>query len=194
MGKRAGDTMDKDTGRVCPVAMAGSLDNRLRRWFQNPHKILHPFLREGMTALDIGCGPGFFAIPMAQLVGESGRVIAVDLQKGMLDRVRRKIAGSTLEQRIVLHKCETDRIGISEAVDFALLFYVIHEIPEKEKFFNEMSNIMKQTGQILVVEPLFHVSKASFQRTLGKAEAAGFTALPGPRLFPDRTAVLRKRA
>ncbi len=182
--------MNHDTGRVCPVELAGSLDNRLRRWFQNPFKILSPFVRKGMTVLDVGCGPGFFTIPMAQLVGESGRVFAVDLQKGMLDRVQRKITGTDLEKRIVLHKCDRDSIGVSEQIDFALMFYMIHEIPEKDKFFNEMASIMKQTGRMLVVEPLFHVTKASFRRTLGKAEAAGFTAFPGPRLFPDRTAIL----
>ncbi|MBN1880037.1 class I SAM-dependent methyltransferase [bacterium] len=183
--------MDKDTGRVCPVELAGSLDNRLRRFFQNPYKILRPYVRVGRTALDLGCGPGFFTIPMAQLVGESGRVIAVDLQQGMLDRVRRKIAGTDLEKRIILHRCDADRIGVSEQVDFALLFYMIHEIPEKNKFFNEMAHIIKGNGQVLIVEPLFHVSRASFKRTLGKAEAAGFIVLPGPRLFPDRTAILR---
>lgn len=144
-----------------------------------------------MTALDVGCGPGFFTIPMAHLVGVSGRVIAVDLQQGMLDRLQRKIAGSDLETRIDLHRCDADTIGISGHVDFALLFYMIHEIPEKSKFFNEMVHVIKRNGQVLVVEPVFHVSKASFRRTLGKAEAAGFTAIPGPKLFPDRTAILR---
>jgi ubiquinone/menaquinone biosynthesis C-methylase UbiE len=66
--------------RVCPVKRAGSLDNRIRRWIQNPKKILKPYIEEGMTVLDIGCGPGFFSIDMAQMVGKTGRVIAADLQ------------------------------------------------------------------------------------------------------------------
>ena len=79
---------------VCPVERANSLDSKLRRWIQNPLKILAPYLREGMSVLDIGCGPGFFTIDMAMMVGESGRVIAADLQEGMLERLRRKIAGT----------------------------------------------------------------------------------------------------
>ena len=71
--------MSDRTGRVCPVERAGSLDNTIRRWLQNPKKILGPYLDEGMTVVDIGCGPGFFSIDMAQMVGKSGRVIAVDL-------------------------------------------------------------------------------------------------------------------
>jgi 2-polyprenyl-3-methyl-5-hydroxy-6-metoxy-1,4-benzoquinol methylase len=54
--------------RVCPVERAASLDNRIRRWLQNPQKILRPYIEKGMTVLDIGCGPGFFSIDMAQLV------------------------------------------------------------------------------------------------------------------------------
>jgi ubiquinone/menaquinone biosynthesis C-methylase UbiE len=69
---------------VCPVERAGSLDSKIRRWLQNPQKILVPYVREEMTVLDIGCGPGLFSVEMARMVGKSGRVIAVDLQEGML--------------------------------------------------------------------------------------------------------------
>lgn len=92
--------------RVCPVESAGSLDGRIRRFFQNPQKILEPYMREGMTILDLGCGPGFFSIAMAEMVGETGKVIAVDLQEGMLRRLKDKIKGTSIENRVKLHKCE----------------------------------------------------------------------------------------
>ena len=76
--------MNNTKNRVFPVERAESLDNIIRRWLQNPQKILRPYLKEGMTVLDIGCGPGFISIDMAQMVGESGQVISVDLQEGML--------------------------------------------------------------------------------------------------------------
>lgn len=88
-----------------------------------------------MTVLDVGCGPGFFSIAMAQMVGKSGRVIASDLQEGMLQKVKAKINGTELEERIVLHKCEENKIGLSESVDFVLLFYMVHEVPNKVVFF-----------------------------------------------------------
>ncbi|NTU84989.1 MAG: methyltransferase domain-containing protein, partial [Chloroflexales bacterium] len=86
--------MTDTNDRVCPAALAGGLDNRLRRWLQNPRPILEPYVHAGMTALDIGCGPGFFTLELAQLVGPSGRVIAVDLQADMLEKVRTKIQGT----------------------------------------------------------------------------------------------------
>ena len=47
---------------------SGSLDNFLRRLTHKPQKILSPFIREGMTVLDMGCGPGFFTAELARLV------------------------------------------------------------------------------------------------------------------------------
>ena len=100
--------------RVCPVEMADGLDIKIRRWLQNPKKILGPYIEEGMIVLDVGCGPGFFTLDLAQMVGKTGRVVAVDLQEGMLQKLRNKIEGTEIEKRIVLHKCEVDKIGLSE--------------------------------------------------------------------------------
>ena len=66
--------MGQDRNRVCPVGCAWGLEIGLRRWLQNPQKILAPYVSAGMTVLDIGCGPGFFSIEMARLVGPAGRV------------------------------------------------------------------------------------------------------------------------
>ena len=56
-----------DNIRVCPAELAGTLDNPLRRLFQNPERILKPYLTRGMTVLDLGCGPGYFSIEIAKL-------------------------------------------------------------------------------------------------------------------------------
>ncbi len=183
--------MNKDQDRICPVGISGCLDNMVRRVVQNPLKILSPYVKEGMTALDVGCGPGFFTIPMAHLVGSTGRVIAVDLQEGMLDKIRRKITGTEIEKRIVLHKCDKMGIGISGRVDFVLLFYVVHELSDKDNFFGEIARMMWPSAQVLFVEPPFHVSKSAFDVSLEKAETAGLMRYQGPKLFLSRTAILR---
>ena len=184
--------MSNRNNRVCPVERAGSLDSRIRRWLQNPQKILRPYIEEGMTVLDVGCGPGFFSIDMAQMVGKSGRVIASDLQEGMLQKVRDKIKGTELEKRITLHKCEENKIGVSEHVDFILLFYMVHEIPHKEEFFNEIGTILRPNGQVLIVEPPFHVSKSALEETVRKARNAGFADVEGPNVLFSKTVILKK--
>lgn len=184
--------MSDRNNRVCPVERAGSLDNRIRRWLQNPQKILRPYVGKGMTVLDIGCGPGFFSIDMAQLVGKSGRVIATDLQEGMLQKLREKIQGTALEERLTLHKCEENKIGVSENVDFVLVFYMFHEVPNQKEFLNEIGSILKPNGQVLIVEPPFHVSKPAFEEIIRKARNAGFTLVERPKVFLSKTAVLKK--
>jgi len=178
--------------RVCPVERAGSLDNKIRRWLQNPRKILSPFIEEGMTVLDLGCGPGFFSIDMAQMVGKSGRVIASDLQEGMLQKLKEKIQGTELEERITLHKCQKNRIGVLENVDFVLAFYMVHEVPNQEEFLNEIGAILKPNGQIFIVEPPFHVSKKSFKKTIRTARGAGFTPAERPKVLFSKTMIFKK--
>ncbi len=180
------------SNRVCPVERAGILDHRIRRWLQNPQKILSPYIEEGMTVLDIGCGPGFFSIDAAQMVGPSGRVIASDLQEGMLQKLRDKIQGTELEERITLHPCEEDKIGVSANVDFVLAFYMVHEVPNPKKFFEEIKSILKPNGRVLVVEPPFRVSKRAFEKTIGKAREAGLKPLEGPKVLLSRTVILKK--
>jgi ubiquinone/menaquinone biosynthesis C-methylase UbiE len=184
--------MSKRNSRVCPVQRAGRLDSRIRRWIQNPRKILGPYVEEGMTVLDIGCGPGFFSVDLARMVGESGHVIASDLQEGMLQKLRKKIQGTELEKRVILHKCEENEIGVSEDVDFVLAFYVVHEVPDQEKLFNEIKSILKPNGKVFIVEPPFHVSKAAFEETVRIAQNAGLRPVERPNVVLSKTVILKR--
>jgi len=182
--------MKKDKNRVCPVELAGSLDSKFRRWLQNPYKILAPYVKEGMKVIDIGCGPGFFSIEMAKIVGQKGKVIAADLQEGMLWKIQDKINGTELEKIIQLHKTDKDRINVNEKVDFALAFYMVHEVPNKESLFIEIKNLLVEKGKLLVVEPHFHVSKKAFESTMNFAKSIGFGVIQGFKLSIGRYAVL----
>jgi ubiquinone/menaquinone biosynthesis C-methylase UbiE len=183
--------MERDKNRVCPVELAGSLDNKIRKWFQNPQKILAPYIKEGMIVLDIGCGPGFFSIELAKMVGKTGKVYSVDLQEGMLQRIKSKIHGTELEDRIKLIKSEEDQINIPEKVDFILAFYMVHEVPNKSRLFEALKNILNEKGQFLIVEPKFlHVTKKEFDLTMKVAEEAGFKVNQGPKLAFSFSAIL----
>jgi ubiquinone/menaquinone biosynthesis C-methylase UbiE len=179
--------------RVCPVERSGSLDNVFRKWLQNPNTILAPFIKPGTTAMDYGCGPGFFTLEMARLVGPSGRVIAVDLQAGMLNKLSDKVQHTELADRIELHRCEDDRIGLSTTVDFVLAFYMVHEVPDQRRFFEQIAAILNPGGAMLVVEPPIHVTKAAFHNSIDIAQAAGLHAEKGPRVLLSKSALLRKR-
>ncbi len=171
---------------ICPASHAGFLAIRLRSLVHNPGKILAGLIEEGQTVADLGCGPGFFTIPMARLVGESGRVIAVDLQQGMLDRLMRAAERAGVAARVQPHKCEADAIGVSEPVDLALAFYMVHEVPDVERFLGEVAEMLKPSGRFLIVEPKFHVSAAAFAKTVELARGVGLIAVSEPRIAFSR--------
>jgi ubiquinone/menaquinone biosynthesis C-methylase UbiE len=179
-----------DPNRICPVERAGSLDLAVRKLIQNPTRILGPFIRPGMTVLDFGCGPGFFTVAAARMVGPNGKVFAADLQDGMLDIVKRKIALADLDRIVTLHKCLPDRIGLAEHVDLILVFYALHEVPDQQAALLEMKSLLKPGGKILVVEPKFHVSKAAFLSLVGVMTGLGFDIGETTKIFLSRTAVL----
>jgi ubiquinone/menaquinone biosynthesis C-methylase UbiE len=186
--------MNDERNRVCPVELANSLDGKIRRWLQNPKKILFPFVKEGMKVLDVGCGPGFFSVELAKMVGAGGKVYSVDLQEGMLQKLRDKIYGTPLEKIIRLIKCEQDEIIIPEKMDFILALYMVHEVPDKDKLFATLKNILNENGQLLIVEPkLFHVSKKEFDSTIGKAVSVGFKVAECPKLLFSFSSVLKNK-
>jgi ubiquinone/menaquinone biosynthesis C-methylase UbiE len=171
--------------RVCPWWFASVLDNRVRTFVHDPEKVLGPYIRNGQTVVDIGCGPGVFAIAMAQLVGEQGRVIAVDIQDKMLERVKQKISRASVRS-ITIHKAEPDMIGIAEKVDFALAFYMVHEVPDKANFFSEVVSIMKPKSTFLVVKPKLHVSASAFSNTIEIALECGLAPVSEPKVRLSR--------
>ncbi|RPH38198.1 class I SAM-dependent methyltransferase [bacterium] len=186
--------MESERNRVCPVELAGSLDNKIRRWLQDPQKILAPYVKEGMKVLDLGCGPGFFSIEMATMVGKTGKVFSADLQEGMLQKVCDKIKGTELEKRIQLVRCGTDSINMHERVDFILTFFMVHEVPDKNSLFKQLKSVLKENGQYLLVEPkLFHVSRKAWAATTKLAEENGFKVSPGPRMIFSWSAILCPR-
>jgi ubiquinone/menaquinone biosynthesis C-methylase UbiE len=179
---------------VCPIEKAGGLDSRFRRWLQNPDKIAGPYIAEGMHVLDFGCGPGFFTAPIAERAGASGRVIASDMQAGMLDLVRGKFENTDLEDRIVLHQCGETRINLEETVDLVFAFYVIHEVPDPAACFRDFAGIVRPDGAVFMAEPLLHVSKKDFEATIHIAEQHGFRLAERPKIFFSRAALLRREA
>jgi len=176
---------------VCPWWLARTLDNPIRRLIHNPEEILSRYIEPGQTVLDLGCGSGTFTIAMARMVGETGKVIAVDVQDEMLQMVKEKAVKEGLDSRIITHKSDPDRIGISDRVNFALAFYMVHEVPDVKTFLKEIASLLKPNGKLLIVEPLFHVSASSFKDTVDAAQLAGLKPISEPRIRFSRSVLLQ---
>ena len=175
---------------ICPWWLCYTFDNPLRRLIQNPEKILKPFVHEGDTVLDVGPGMGYFSIPLARFVGEKGRVFAADVQQEMLNVLRKRAKKAGVEQRVTLHLCKKESLGLNIKFNFALAFWMAHEVPEQETFFKEIRSLMKPNGKFLISEPIIHVTKAICDETIQKAIKAGFVLKSNPSIFLSRSALL----
>ena len=175
---------------VCPWWLAYTFDNPLRRILHPPEKVLSGLVSQGQTVLDIGCGMGHFSIGMARMVGEHGRVIALDLQDQMLDRVLRRAEKQRLSDRLILHKGEVAGLDMRGEVDFALAFWMVHEVPDQHAFFQSVKGLLKPDGRLLVAEPKIHTSEADLIRSLKIAADAGLKVNANPDISFSRTALL----
>ena len=171
---------------VCPWWLCFTFDNPLRRLLHNPEKILRDWIASGQTVIDIGCGMGYFSLPMARLVGSTGHVIAADLQDQMLQQLQRRAVQADLQSRIRLHRCQPETLGLNEQADFVLTFWMVHEVPNQSTFLQEIRNLLKPNARYLLVEPKIHVSGTDFQKTVEAAEAVGLKPCAKPNIGISR--------
>ena len=181
-----------ESNHVCPWWCAYWFDNALRRLVHNPRKIYGPYVGEGMTVADLGCGMGWSAIGLAKLVGETGKVIAVDLQEKMLAVLTRRAARAGVAERIRTVHCKANALGFEERIDFAAAFWMLHETPDAGAFLGQVYARLRDGGKMLVVEPRMHVSKEGFEEAVESAKGVGFGECGRPRIRWSRAVVLVK--
>ena len=184
------DTLFLRSRHTCPWWLCFTFDNFLRRLFQNPDQILRPYVAEGITVLDIGPGRGYFSIPLARRVGPMGRVIAVDIQPEMLSALQKRAKRTSVDQRIAIHLCRADSLGLDVRADFALAFWMLHEVPNPLGFFKEMRSVLKVSGKLLVSEPTVHVTAKMSTENIEIAISNGFKVVAEPKIFLSRSALL----
>lgn len=181
--------------KVCPWWLGYWLVCPVRRWWQDPAPIVAPYVRPGMTVLEPGPGMGYFTLELARLVGPSGRVVCVDLQQQMLDRLKRRAAKAGLPDRLDIRLAPAESMGLDDlagSVDFTLAFAVVHEFPDAKKFFAEVAGASKPGAAVLVAEPFPHVTRDVFEAQLQAAAACGMNLESRPEISRSLAAVLRR--
>jgi len=158
----------------------------VRDLLQDPRRILEiAQLREGMRVADYGCGPGSFTIPAALIVGEGGRVYAIDIHPLAVSSVRERASKRGLRnvETILVQGYDT---GIeASSIDRVLLIDTIHRIEDPGALFGELHRILKPDGLLFMHKG--HMSMSEQRDLVEKSglfevtESQGLTILAVPR-------------
>lgn len=110
-------------------------------------------VEKGMTVADMGCGPGFFTLPIASIVGEKGHVYAVDSDPGSLDMLRDRIRSDGMRKAIEVLQADVIETGISvHSVDVAFFANVLHDIEDKNAFLTEVKRICRPRAAVVNID------------------------------------------
>jgi ubiquinone/menaquinone biosynthesis C-methylase UbiE len=181
--------------KVCPWWFGYWLVSPIRRVLEPPHALLAPHVTPGMVVVEPGCGMGFFTIELARMVGDAGKVVAIDVQPRMLAGLRRRVRRAGLAARIDIRLADANRLHLDDlagAAELAVAIHVVHEVDDPLAFFAELGAVLKADGQILVVEPRHRVLAAEFEGQIQTAAAAGFVVERRFTYHSDPAALLKR--
>jgi ubiquinone/menaquinone biosynthesis C-methylase UbiE len=150
--KKTGSLMDSRTAHFLFQLMARVMDSPLRYRFFNPVTDLKGAgIRPGQEILEIGCGTGFFTIPAAELVGDEGRVYALDPHPLAIEQVTRKIQDAGLTNVNLIRGDATEAGLVSGSIDLVLLFGVIPSpVIPLDRLLPEIHRLLRSGGALAV--------------------------------------------
>jgi len=102
-------------------------------------------IKRGFHILDYGCGPGSYIVPLAKLVGENGKIYALDIHPIAIDMVKKIVKKNQLKNVITI--CSDLNTGLSDkSIDVALLYDTYHNLSEPDKVIKELHRVLKENG------------------------------------------------
>lgn len=135
------------------VSNRHKLDNDKKREFLPPYQTLENLgLQPGDIMADIGCGIGYFTIPASEVVGETGKVFAMDISFEMIQEIEKKAEKNNITNIRTIVTEENDLKVDDGVVTYAFICTVLHEVDNMHKFLNEVKQIMAEGGRIAVIE------------------------------------------
>ena len=109
-------------------------------------------LKTGMTVCDMGCGNGFYALPIAKLLGKNGQVLGVDIQSEMLELLRKRMEDEQIDNVTPILGSEFDPRLPANSIDLVLMVDVYHEFSYPEEMLAAVHRSLKKEGLVVLVE------------------------------------------
>ncbi len=141
--------------RITPPAFRFLLTGRWRRHYRDPAATLAPLdLRPGMRVVELGPGPGMFTAEAVRQVGCDGRLLCVDLQRGMLRPLQRLVRDAGL-RNVALHCATAERLPFRDSsVDLVYAIAVLPMVVDKAAALRELRRVLRPGGVLAVSEDL----------------------------------------
>jgi ubiquinone/menaquinone biosynthesis C-methylase UbiE len=159
--------------RPRPSRLAWFLTNPFRKIIQPPRRLINAArVRSGHHVLDIGCGPGYFTIPLAEKVGRSGSVTVNDVHDKMIRKLRRNVALSD-QANVFFQSGELHELELKNEFDVVIMFWVIHEMTEPDANIREVMRLLTPGGRCFIAEPKIEVSQTDWRKLMDLAKSTG---------------------
>lgn len=175
------------SGRVIAPVMgvggAGWLERPEREAEENTTTAIRALrIQRDQTVADIGAGSGYYTVRMAAEVGPRGKVYATDIQPGMLDILRRRVAREGLTNVETVLGTPDDPKLPADTLDLALMVDVYHELEAPQVFVRRLRSALKKTGRLVLFEyrkedprvPIRPEHKMSVAQVKAELEPEGF--------------------
>ena len=168
--------------RLCEFPMPSFLsfivDSKYRKKIQPARKIIEiSEMKQGMTILDFGCGPGSYTIDFSKATGNQGKVFAADIQPKMIEKLLKKLEQPNNQNIKNIETRITNAYKLpfpDKFFDIIFMIGVLPEIPDRATALKEMKRVLKNSGVLTISETIFDPDYP-LQRTSKKLCArAGF--------------------
>lgn len=171
--------------------------------WQKPAEVVAALgLRPGETACDVGAGPGYFTLRLAEVVGEKGRVYAVDVEPKILGALRDRLAASRWRNVLPVLGLPDDPLLPDAACDVALIVDTYHHFPDGPAYLRRLARALRPSGRIVNIDyqkrptpvgpPLDH--RISREEFVAQARAAGLAVASESDLLPHQYFITLKPA
>jgi arsenite methyltransferase len=129
------------------------LDDPQRDAYQKPHEVITALgLKQGEVVADIGAGSGYFTFRLAQHVGETGRVYAVDVSPDMILHMNERIRDLKVKNVVTILSTPDDPLLIDGSIDRFFICDTWHHIQNQQHYLVLMKKVLKPGGQVIMID------------------------------------------
>lgn len=183
---------------ICSHKTHWMLHNPLRKYFNPPELPIQLLdIQPEYSVLEIGCGSGFFTLPIAKHLDGKGRLFACDVQPEMIEHCKRRfkrkgVSINHIEWAVL--DIGNDDIKTTDEFEACLLPFVLHEVTDSQQAaaLNKIYDKLKKGGKLYFVEPRSAVSGNKWGRAVQLLLQTGFKIVSESKTMISKTMVLKK--